>query len=166
MYSFPHRQFQEYLAGCFIVGAPRATGRLKELAKEGDFWTEAVILGIEEQVFNSGSYGPYTVLNLASQLSQLLIPASSDSEERLILWMSKVPEVIGPSEVAGDPGDVEPGKNLLERLQGQLVGLLGGTLPPIERVEAGRTLAKIGDPRAGTAYPKGDDLLLRTQRAV
>ena len=147
VYSFPHRQFQEYLAGCYIVGAPRASRRLRKLAKEGDFWTEAVVLGIEEQVYNSGSYGPYTVLNLASQLSQLLTPASSEAEERLVLWMSKVPEVIGASEVAGDPGDVEPGGVLLERLQGQLVRLLGGTLPPIERAEAGRTLAKIGDPR-------------------
>ena len=147
VYSFPHRQFQEYLAGCYIVGAPRAAARLQELAQEGDFWSEAVLLGIEEQVYNSGSYGTYTVLNLASNLTTTLVAPQNEGEERLILWMGKVPEVIGAPEVAGDPGDVEPGEKLLGRLQGQLVGLLGGTLPPIERVEAGRTLAKIGDPR-------------------
>ena len=147
VYSFPHRTIQEYLAGCYLIGAPRALGRLRELSRQGDFWSEAVLLGIEEQVYNSGSYGPYAVLNLASLLSQAVSEPINEADQRLLLWMSKVIVVMGAAEVAGSPGDVEPGKLLLERLKKQLVDLIGGALPVVERVEAGRVLGQIGDPR-------------------
>ena len=145
LYSFPHRTFQEYLAGAYLIGARGAAQRLRELAGEGDFWSEAVLLGIEEQVYNSGSYGQNHVLNLASQLSQK--DAVDEQSSRLLLWTSKMAEVVGADVVQQDPGDIEPGAELLTRLRTGLVSLLSGHLPPIERTEAGRTLARIGDPR-------------------
>ncbi len=144
-YSFPHRTFQEYLAGCYVVGARGAGPRLHELAMQGDFWSEAVLLGIEEQVFNSGSYGRDKVLTLASQLTREE-PGAVESC-RIALWASKMADVVGAEVVAKDPGDVEPGAQLLTRLRNQCVSLLSSSLPPIERAEAGRTLARLGDPR-------------------
>ena len=146
VYSFPHRTFQEYLAGCYIIGARGAAGRLGDLAAEGDFWSEAVLLGIEEQVYNSGSYGQNHMLNLAAQLTRQ--DPGSEAGSRVVLWMGKAAEVIGVDTVAQDPGDIESGEYVLERLRNQLVGLLSGSLPVIERAEAGRTLARLGDPRS------------------
>ena len=147
VYSFPHRTFQEYLAGSYLIGARGAAHRLRELAGEGDFWSEAVLLGIEEQVYNSGSYGQNHVLNLSSQLSRK--EPTDEGTSRLLLWTGKMAEVVGADVVHQDPGDIEPGDELLTRLQHRLVSVLGSTLPPIERAEAGRTLARLGDPREG-----------------
>ena len=145
VYSFPHRTFQEYLAGCYIIGARGAVERLENLASEGDFWSEAVLLGIEEQVYNSGSYGQNHILNLAAQLTRK--GPDSEAESRVALWMGKAAEVVGADTVAQDPGDIEPGREVLSRLKKQLVDSLSGTLPVIERAEAGRVLARLGDPR-------------------
>ena len=146
VYSFPHRTFQEYLAGCYTIGARGAARRLGDLAAEGDFWSEAVLLGIEEQVYNSGSYGQNHILNLVAQLTRQ--DPGSEAESRVVLWMGKAAEVVGADTVAQDPGDVEPGLKVLKRLRNQLVELLSGSLPAIERAEAGRTLARLGDPRS------------------
>ncbi|MFK7847097.1 MAG: SUMF1/EgtB/PvdO family nonheme iron enzyme [Rhodothermales bacterium] len=143
-YGFPHRTFQEYLAGCYIVGARGAAARLRDLAAAGDFWSEAVMLGIQEQVYNSGSYGRDKVLTLASQLTQK--DPVTEAESRVTLWAGKMAEVVGAEVVEKDPGDIEKGKELLARLKHQFVGLLGSPLPSIERAEAGRTLSHLGDP--------------------
>ena len=145
VYSFPHWTIQEYLAGSYLIGARGAVQRLQKLAGEGDFWSEAVLLGIEEQVYNSGSYGQNHVLNLASQLGRR--EPETEAENRLFLWASKMAEVVGADVVEQDPGDVEPGYESLARLRNRLVTVLQSTLPPIERVETGRTLARLGDPR-------------------
>ena len=144
-YSFPHRTFQEYLAGCYIVGARGAATRLRQLAAEGELWGEAISRGVEEQVYNSGSYGQNHVLNLASQLSQGL--PKSEVESRVVLWVGKMSQVIGVETVLHDPGDIESGEELLSRLQSQFISLLDGFLPPLERAEAGSVLATLGDPR-------------------
>ena len=153
VYSFPHRTFQEYLAGCFIVGARGAASRIQQLADEGDFWSEAVLLGIEEQVYNSGSYGRNQILNLASRLTQK--PPKTEGESRRTLWAARMADVVGADIVSQDPGDVESGKDLLMRLKEQAVGLLSGALPAVERAEAGRTLATLGDPRGAVSTLEG-----------
>ena len=145
VYSFPHRTFQEYLAGCFIIGARGATARIQQLAAEGDFWSEAVLLGIEEQVYNSGSYGLNQILNLSSWLSKH--PPKTEGESRQTLWAARMADVVGAEIVEEDPGDGESGAALLERLRSHSVQLLSGPLPPLERAEAGRVLGKLGDPR-------------------
>ena len=146
VYSFPHRTFQEYLAGCYLIGARGAGKRIRSLAAQGDFWSEAAVLGIEEQVYNSGSYaGQNQILDLASKLSEK--EPATEGESRVLLWAGKMAEVVGADSVEQDEGDVESGAELLARLRSGLVGLLSGSLPPIERAEAGRTLARLGDPR-------------------
>ncbi|MDZ4702173.1 MAG: SUMF1/EgtB/PvdO family nonheme iron enzyme [Rhodothermales bacterium] len=142
-YGFPHRTFQEYLAGCYVIGERGAADRLRLLARFGEYWSEAVIQGIEELAINRKNKN--SILNLATQLSREA--GGSERDERLILWASQMAKIVGREEVAQDPGDMEKGEVLLHRLQHQLVGVLGGKLPPIERAEAGRVLAALGDPR-------------------
>ena len=144
VYSFPHRTFQEYLAGCHIIGERGAADELRKLARFGDYWGDAVVLGIEEMVINRR--GQNSLLNVATLLSKEA--GDSESDQRLKLWAARIAEQVGADEVERDKGELEPGEVLLSRLKGQCVDLLSGTtLPPIERVQAGRTLAALGDPR-------------------
>ncbi len=144
-YNFPHRTFQEYLAGCYIMAERGAARRLRKLAKMGDYWWEAVLLGAEELMLVRKNQN--TLLDVASKVTKEA-PAS-DADSRATLWVSKLVALIGPEEVKLDEGDEETGQELLNRLQMQGVELLGGLLSPIERVDAGRTLATLGDPREG-----------------
>ena len=143
VYSFPHRTFQEYLAGSYIAGERGAHQRLKELAAEGEFWSDAALLGFEELLFNRRNANQ--LLNLASQLSRC--SPADEAQSRQILWAGRIARVVGVDQVERDPGDLESGHDLIERLRSQLVGVLGGPLPPPERVQAGRVLARLGDPR-------------------
>ena len=144
-YSFPHRTFQEYLAGCYAVGAPKPVQRLRELASEGEFWSEAVTQGIQEQVMNSGNFGRDKLLTLSSLLTQN--DPQNEADERVVLWAGRMAREVGADVVETAPGEYEDGKDLLKRLKGQLVKVIGGNLPPIERASVGRVLAKLGDPR-------------------
>ena len=145
VYSFPHRTFQEYLAGCHILGARGAKDRLKRLSEQGDFWNETVRLGIEEQVYHGASAGRNQLLNLASLLSQH--PPITEAESRQALWAARMAEVVGADIVEQDPGDLEEGYMLLNRLRTQCIELFSSPLPAVERAEAGRIVAGLGDPR-------------------
>ena len=102
-YSFPHRTFQEYLAGCYAVGAPKAVQRLRELASEGEFWSEAVTQGIQEQVMNSGNFGRDKLLTLSSLLTQN--DPQNEADERVVLWAGRMAREVGADVVETAPGE-------------------------------------------------------------
>ncbi len=143
-YSFPHRTFQEYLAGCYVTSHPLAAQLLLELAGEPEYWTVAVELGAEEIYHNTGSGGPNTLRRLYKEL----FPAAGfahPADQRRALWAAKMAALLGEAGVANDP--LQPGTLLLGQYRETLVGLLGSELTPVERADAGRALAKLGDPR-------------------
>jgi formylglycine-generating enzyme required for sulfatase activity len=146
-YRFPHRTFQEYLAGCFMVGR-RRRGVVREYwqrAAEGDTWYLAALLGGEELLYNRRR--PEELLDLAYDLCPDATPAGEDAW-RAALWSGQMAVRLGAEEVRRDTERPDGGYAYLKRLVPRLVEILRqAPLSPIERAEAGNVLAQLGDPR-------------------
>jgi len=142
VYTFPHRTFQEYLAGCYLFGgrARDAEERLRPLAAQAEVWNLAVEFGAEELLYNSRSESWKDVLDIAYRLLRTAAPAGA-GEQRCALWAGKIVALVGAERAVSDDA------RFVERARTVLVGLLGGELRPPERVDAGRALARLGDPR-------------------
>ncbi len=147
-YSFPHRTIQEYLAGCYLVGKRNRGREVFKRAAEGDFWSLAALMGAEELFYNHPSTRD-ALLDLAYHLCPD-VPPQTEQAERALLWSGQIACVIGNEIIERDADNPSGGKAYLERLIPRTVNLLESkTLTPRERAEAGNTLAKLGDPRAG-----------------
>jgi hypothetical protein len=141
IYTFPHRTFQEYLAGAHLAAQPDFAQQATDLTAEGAFWREVVLLAVGRLVYLNGD----TAKPLA--LVAELCPAQSGDTD--IAWRQ--------AWLAGDVllemglnrvNDSALGRELAERIRSRLVALLhGGHLSPVERAAAGDTLAQLGDPR-------------------
>ncbi len=145
VYSFPHRTFQEYLAGCYVMGQRGRERReeLKKLAGQGDFWDLAVILGAEDLYFNRRR--PDEVLDLAYALCPEREPRD-ERDWRWTLWSGDMALLVGLERVEED-GEYG-GPRCLSRMRQRLVASLkASALLPAERARAGETLAALGDPR-------------------
>ncbi|MCL4299464.1 MAG: SUMF1/EgtB/PvdO family nonheme iron enzyme [Anaerolineae bacterium] len=148
-YTFPHRTFQEYLAGCYMV-----TGRQRQVVQEywqrlaeGDFWYLAGQLGAEELLYNRRD--PEEMLDLAYALCPSDEPATP-AEWRAVVWSGQMAVTRGQAEIAADTGGREGGARYLRRLIERLKGALRQAgLKAIERAEAGNALAVLGDDRPG-----------------
>ena len=55
VYTFPHRTFQEYLAGAYLASQGGFAERAAQLVAEGAFWREAVLLAVGRLVYLSGN---------------------------------------------------------------------------------------------------------------
>lgn len=143
-YSFPHRTFQEYLAGSFLAGQRDRVRTFHDHAAEGDSWDLAAQMAFEEMYYNRR--GENELLDLAYQLDQ---PNGKGEQcERVRLWAGQIIALVG-KEVAERDTHPNGGPAYLNRLLPGLVNVLGSdVLPPLERAEAGRVLASLGDPRA------------------
>ncbi len=158
-YSFPHRTFQEYLTGCYLVGQ-RGTARVYwQRAGEGDYWALAAQLGAEELLYNRRN--PPELLDLAYALAP---PSDPDDERawRATVWSGRMAALIGTEAVQRDEEQPDGGAHYLARVIPRLVRILRDTpLRALERAEAGQALATLGDPRfrADAWYlPDDDDL--------
>ncbi len=146
-YSFPHRTFQEYLAGCYILGLPDNVQALWERAGAGDYWAVAVQLGLEELYHRRRSE------NELFRLADMLCPAEAAStlqERRVRLWAGAIAGLLGAASLTGKYNQ-RPyrGAAYLTRQKTALVDLLDSDLPAPERAAAGDLLARLGDPRPG-----------------
>lgn len=142
-YSFPHRTFQEYLAGCYMVRDRNPWREYYGRAAEGDHWSLAAQLGAEELYFIRRA--KHTVMDLAYQL----MPAELYTEQahRAALWSAQAANIAGLDEIKADTETPNGGEKYLASLPTRILPLLSGSLTPIERAEAGRILAQVGDPR-------------------
>ena len=142
-YSFAHRTFQEYLAGCYLVNQRNAVRDLLAHAEEPEYWSLAVEFGSEEILFNGRTESQDDVLDLAYGL--LAEKCKTTSSRRAALWSAKMAALVGAEIVRED--ELKDGASYLERLLKTTLWLLESDLTPVERADAGRALAKLGDPR-------------------
>lgn len=142
-YSFPHRTFQEYLAGCYAITNRDARTLLPKLAEEDDYWSLAVQLGGEDLKYNRRM--PNVLLERAMQLC----PENCKSlrAARCALWGGRMATEYGVVKLKEDKEGAVSGAKFLKNLQKRLVQVLKSKLPPIERAEAGVVLSELGDPR-------------------
>ena len=144
-YTFPHRSFQEFLAAAHWLSwkdyPAQAARKIKE---DWDRWREVFVL--------SAGYAARTErLGLALAAVNALLPDAAprdgrvdDAQARTAILAAEALAEIGLVGVQRE----DVGRAVLERARGWLLAALTSeTLPARTRAEAGRALAKIGDPR-------------------
>lgn len=152
LYSFPHRTFQEYLAGCQMVQGRSRVREYWERTRERDFWYLAAQLGAEELLYNRGNDAEM-LLDLAYDLCLPATP-SQEHEWRALLWSGHMAGIVGSATIQRDTVKPDGGPAYLARLLPGLVGILRqSSLKAIERSDAGRLLARLGDPRRAVLDP-------------
>ena len=141
-FTFPHRTFQEYLAGAHLAAQTDFSQQAAELAGEYAVWREVILLGVGRLVYLSGDIEK--PLALIAELCPVEI-----KEDSIAYWHKQwlagdIVKEIGLNRVK----DRGLGRELLPRVQTRLVSVMRNSpLSPRERAETGNTLAAIGDHR-------------------
>ena len=147
-FSFAHRTFQEYLAACHLLthDLDEKTELLKDFAGQGEYWTLVVKLAMEESYYNSKGRETRELLNMLSLAFRA--DTSTEAGARLGVWAGYGANLVGGEEV-GAKSKIKPdgGAEFLDRVRIGLTECLQSELGEAERVEAGRLLAHLGDPR-------------------
>ena len=143
VFTFPHRTFQEYLAGAYLSAQADFARRATDLAAEGFLWREVILLAVGRLIYHIGDRDK--PLALVSELCPAR-PGPGETTWRQAWLAGEVLLEMGRPRLT----DSATGRDLLERVQNRLAALLsGGHLSPRERAEAGDVLAHLGDPRPG-----------------
>ncbi len=139
VYTFPHRTFQEYLAGAYLAGLGEFSGQAVKLADDPN-WHQVILLAVGHLTFCTMQSDP-----VRSLLYRLCPETGRDT-----------PSAWRRAWIAGDALLEMERKRLLEddgadldrRIRKRLVDLLRhDALEARERVAAGNALARLGDPR-------------------
>lgn len=143
-FTFPHRTFQEYLAGAYLSVQSDFSQEATRLAGEGSLWREVILLAVGRLVHLTGDRDkPYALVNRLCPVKE----TDSDTAWNNVWLAGDVLLEMGLAQVAEDDGW---GTELVERVRQRLAWLLTlGRLTPRERMAAGDTLGWLGDPRPG-----------------
>lgn len=152
-YSFPHRTFQEYLAGCFLVNQRHAARALYTRAGEGDKWTLVAQLGAEELLLNQRR--PHELLDLMYRLCPAGVMPTTAQARRAALWAGHIATILGSHTIVHDTGGAESGPTYMKHVLTTQLDLLESDLTALERAEVGRNLAYLDDPRPGVGLRDG-----------
>ncbi len=152
-YSFPHRTFQEFLAGCYLAAAGRTSfGRqLCAHLSDSDKWQVAAQLGAEHVLYTPGGRTS-DVLDALYLLCPATAKPRDENALRGIVWAGDIASEMGTDRIRREEVDNPAiAVEFLQRLLDQLVQLIEtpNMLSPLERADAGNALAKLGDPRPG-----------------
>jgi formylglycine-generating enzyme required for sulfatase activity len=142
VFTFPHRTFQEYLAACYLT-RDEFPDRVASLAMEDPGrWREVLLLAGARAAGRVGS----AVWNLADALCG---PEAGEPGESSLsaLWGAHLAgQAVAESAKLSNLSSTSLRR--LDRLRKWLVHLLSDPrLSALERAQAGRVLAKLGDPR-------------------
>ncbi len=140
-FTFPHRTFQEYLAGAHLASQTNFAVTAAQLAGQGALWTQVILLAAGKLVYLSGEMDK--PLALVGELCPAAPPDTEDAWQKA--WLAgEVLLEIGPARAQ----DSVLGRDLLVRVQLRLAALLAaGALTSQKRALAGNTLAALGDLR-------------------
>ena len=154
LFTFPHRTFQEYLAGVALANSYNAEGqpdfpqRALPLADQAQ-WRTVIVLAVGYLIYVKPE--PYRVLALLAELCPEQ-PRLTDVGWRQVWLAGEVVLEMKPQRMQ----DTEQGRILLGRIRQRLAQLLEGEhLPTRERMEAGMVLGQLGDPREGVGVVDG-----------
>jgi formylglycine-generating enzyme required for sulfatase activity len=151
-YAFPHRTFQEYLAGRHMMAGRSALRAYREKASQGDYWERAAQLGAEAQFYTPGNRDK--LLDLIYNLCPPEPPQGA-ADWRAALWSANMAVIDAHDldwikadhEGASDPA-LQGGEAYLTRARRRMLTIMRERkLSAIERAAAGRALAKLGDLR-------------------
>jgi formylglycine-generating enzyme required for sulfatase activity len=150
VYRFPHRTFQEYLAGCHLCTMD-FVGEAAALAREGNYWWEAILLAVGRLVhLNNEIDKP---LMLISELCPQAIPYDPDEAFWRSAWLAG--RCLVELGLARASRRLQ-GQDVVNRVRERLSALASeGRLSPRERAEAAVALGEIGDPRPGVGARDG-----------
>jgi hypothetical protein len=141
VYGFPHRTFQEYLAGAHLATQADFAVQAARLSAAGALWREVILLAVGCLVYLSGETAK--PLALVAELCPPQ-PVETPAAWRQAWLAGDVLLEMGRNRVH----DTALGRELAMRVCERLVALLrGGQLTAVERVAAGNTLGRLGDPR-------------------
>jgi formylglycine-generating enzyme required for sulfatase activity len=141
VFTFPHRTFQEYLAGTHLALMPDFPTKASHLVDDGDFWRVVILLAVGHLAHNNRNKA------MPLMLVQELCPQEAKEDETA--WQRAVLAGEALLELGLNRAqDSETGKSALERVRNRLTGIIeGGLWTATHRAEAGDVLAKLGDPR-------------------
>ncbi|MCP4689966.1 MAG: SUMF1/EgtB/PvdO family nonheme iron enzyme, partial [Desulfobacterales bacterium] len=141
VFTFPHRTFQEYLAGVHLARRTNLAQKGAELAEDPGRWREVILLAVGHLIYSAAdTTGP---LALAAELC----PEDAEDDEKSWrkAWLAgDVLREMGLHRVE----DSRLGKDMLNRVRKRIADLVTrGRLASRERADAGNVLAVLGDPR-------------------
>jgi formylglycine-generating enzyme required for sulfatase activity len=140
-FTFPHRTFQEYLAGVHLARQPNFTAETLTCLTRGDFWRIVVLLAVGYLVHSNKDYEKPRLL-----VEELCPPEAQETPEtwRRAWLAGEVLLELGLNRAQDTPH----GQRLLKRVRERLLQVVeAGKLTPRERLEAADILAALGDPR-------------------
>jgi formylglycine-generating enzyme required for sulfatase activity len=143
VYTFPHRTFQEYLAGSHLAAQGDFARQASRLVAEGPFWREVILLAVGRLVYLGGDTDKPLAL-----VGELCPQRHADDEVACRkAWLAgEVLNEIGLNRVK----DSHLGVDFLDRVRHRLPRLFETeSLMPVECAAAGDILARLGDPRPG-----------------
>jgi len=147
VYTFPHRSYQEYLAGSHLAVQPDFPDQAASLIRENYAqWREVVLWAVG--VMARLKKMIHVAVDVAAALCPREVPdqAVSEADWRSAYLAGEVLLEIGLEGVKAR----ERHERVLARVQGWLMALIKrGALTPAERAAAGNVLARLGDPRPG-----------------
>jgi len=158
-YSFPHRTFQEYLAGRHLSLQPDFADKVIQLSEQGAFWREAILMAVG-CLTHEGRVD--TAFFLAGELSPATaIPLDDENGWRQALLAGYCLNEIGFSSPACRKG---MGQQITTQVKGNLQTLVStDRIEPKERAVAGSFLGAMGgwpdDLDAMVFVPEGEFIM-------
>ena len=136
VFSFPHRTFQEYMAGAHLATHGEFARTAAAKAADGELWREVILLAVGKLVHVTGELDKPILF-----VAELLARAGDDDDGwRLVLLASEVLVEIGPVRARDTALGAAQVSRAIEKLE-DLVRL--GRLTDGEREAASRALAEL-----------------------